>query len=395
VIVMDCYAAFMTGKGTGAISTVQIFGENSGSVIERIFKPASGKKMRFETGQILLGSINDGQKTIDQVTIGCEGPSTFAIHCHGNPLIVEMIVQLLQRHGVQILTDEQLQIKILTAQEQTDAIVLEAGIVQAQAKTLEGTKIVLNQVDFGLSKVVREWLSDKNNISLDSIKKQVDEIIQNSSIAKLIIFGCKTILAGPPNTGKSTLFNCLAGRQKSIVTDISGTTRDWVTSQCQIESLSLELIDTAGLDENLSISSESIDNAAQKKTIELINQADLILLVLDNNKYTEFDYGVFEYVSNKKNITVLNKSDLPAKFNTDKLPDFLSNTVLISAKDQTDIEKLFSTIRQTCNVANFDPRTPVCFTGRQKKLLQKLKQSVSKQQAFQIIKKLLDGKIDI
>ena len=389
MIFMDCYAAVITGKGTGAISTVQVYGENSESVIRRIFIPASQKQLRFDVDEILLGSIYDGSKKIDQVTIGCEGPSTFAIHCHGNPLIVEMIVQLLQRHGVQILTDEQLQMKILSAQEQTSTISLEANIVQAKAKTLEGTKIVLNQVNFGLSKVVRQWLRDIDKISLNVIQKQTCEILRNSSIAKLIIFGCKTILTGPPNTGKSTLLNCLAGRQKSIVTDISGTTRDWVTAQCQIESMSLELIDTAGLDENLSAVSDSIDNAAQKKTLELIAQADLILLVLDSSKDNELDYGIFKDVPNKKIITVLNKSDLPAKFNTHKLPEFLTNIVRISAKNQTGIDNLISSIRQTCGVVNFDPRTPISFTDRQKSLLEELNLTKSKQHAQRIITEYL------
>lgn len=393
MIVMDCYAAVMTGKGTGAISTVQVCGENAESVIRKIFEPASAKSLQFETGQILLGTIHDNSKKIDQVTIGCEGKSSFAIHCHGNPLVVEMIIQLLKKQGVQIITDEELQMKILSSQEQTNLIALEAKIAQAKAKTLEGTKIILNHVDAGLSKVLRKWLSDMNNMSLDSIKKQTDEILQNSSIAKLIISGCKTILTGPPNTGKSTLLNCLSGKQKSIVTDISGTTRDWVTANCQLESLSLELIDTAGLDENLSAITESIDNVSQKKTLELIRQADLILLILDNSRDIEFDFSVFNDFKSKKIITILNKSDLSQKFNTSGLPEFLSNVVQISAKEQTGIDNLISLIRQTLDVTDFDLHAPICFTERQELLLPKIKQAESKQKASDIIKQLLYGTI--
>jgi tRNA modification GTPase len=383
------FAAVMTGKGTGAISTIQLFGENSESVVAAIFKPVSDKPLCFEDGAILLGTIHDGLKTIDQVTIGCEGHSIHAIHCHGNPLIVEMIIQLLQRHGVQILTDEQLQAKILSARNQKDAIAIEAEIVQAQAKTLEGTKIILNQVNSGLSKTVSDWLSDIDNISIESIRKQAEEILANSSIAKLILFGCKTILTGPPNTGKSTLLNCLSGKQKSIVSDISGTTRDWITAQCQIESMSLELIDTAGLDETLSAASESIDSEAQKRTLELIKQADLVLLVLDNSRDIDFDFSILKAFSNKKIITVLNKSDLPAKFNISKLPGLLSNIVRISAKEQTGIDKLISSILQTCGVTSYNLQYPVCFTDRQKNLLNDLKQAKSKQKAFIIITNLL------
>lgn len=383
------FAAVMTGKGTGAISTVQVFGENSESVIEKIFKPTSQRLPRFETGKILLGSIHDGEKTIDQVTIGCEGPLTFAIHCHGNPLIVKMIIQLLQKQGVQILDSDRLMMKILTLQKQNDAIALEAQIALVQAKTLEGTRIILNQPEYGLGKTARGWLSDIEKNSLDSMHKQVEEILQNSSIAKLIIFGCKTILTGPPNTGKSTLLNCLAGKQKSIVSDISGTTRDWVSAQCRIESMSLELVDTAGLDENFADSAASIENAAQQKSLELIQQADLILLVLDNSRDEEIDERVFKTIANKKIITALNKSDQPAKFNPDKLPGFLPNIVRISAKEETGIDNLISSIRQTCGVINFDLRSSICFTERQENLLKELLHTRSKQQVRSIIEKLL------
>ncbi len=380
------FAAVITGKGTGAISTVQVCGENAESVIRKIYKPASTKQLQFETGQILLGTIHDNPKNIDQVTIGCEGPSSFSIHCHGNPLIVEMIIQLLEKQGVQILNNEQLQMKLYATQEQTNTIALEAKIVQAQALTLEGTKIILHQIDSGLSKVVREWLSNINNLSLDSIRKQAEEILQNSSIAKIIISGCKTILTGPPNTGKSTLLNCLCGRQKSIVTDISGTTRDWVTAKCQMESLSLELIDTAGLDENLSVN--AIDNASQKKTLELINQADLIILVLDGSRDIDFDYSIFNEFTNKKILTVLNKSDLTQNFNVKKLPVFLSTIVHISAKKQTGIDDLTYSIRRILGVNDFDVRTPICFTDRQKTLLEKLRHAESIEQASTLIKVL-------
>ncbi|MBN2590438.1 MAG: 50S ribosome-binding GTPase [Sedimentisphaerales bacterium] len=391
----ETFAGVMTGKGTGAIATVQVCGKNAESIIKTVFKSVSTKPLRFEVGQILLGTIHDNSKIIDQVTIGYERPYLFAIHCHGNPLIVEMIIQLLKKQGVQIISDELIQKKILSKHEQTNIIALEAKIAQVQSKTIEGTKIILNQIDSGLSKVVREWLSDINSLSLDLIKKQTDEILQNSSIAKLIISGCKTILTGPPNSGKSTLLNFLSGKQKSIVTDISGTTRDWVTAQCQIESLSLELIDTAGLDDNLSTISKSIDNAAQNKALELINEADLILLVLDNSRDIEFNYSVFHNYKRKTIITVLNKSDLPQKFNKSRLPDFLSNTIQISAKNQTGSEGLLSSIRQTLGLINFNLHTPICFNDRQLSLLKKLKLLESKQRAATIMNELLNNSKEI
>ena len=384
----------MTGKGTGAISTVQVFGDSAEAVVKKIFKPAGTKPAKFKTGEILLGTIADGNETIDQVTIGCEQANSFAINCHGNPLIVADIMRLLQRCGATLLTPEQLLTKIISAQKSVNTIAVEAKLAQLKAKTIEGTKIVTNQIDTGLSKKAAEWLQNIDAIFLNQISAEAKRILENSRTAKLIIAGCTAPLIGPPNSGKSTLLNHLAGRQKAIVTDIKGTTRDWVEAVCRIESLSLRLIDTAGLDEKLPAPKDTVEEAAQKKSIQILEQADLVLLILDNSQPNEeLNEQIIDRITNKRIITVLNKCDLPAKFDTGVLTGILSNTVQISAKEGTGIENLLEKIRQICGVTDFDLKTPVVFTSRQESLLKKLTNAKSRQQATSIITELLNGKV--
>jgi len=391
---MNTFAAVMTGKSTGAISTVQVFGDSAEAVIKKIFKPAGTKPAEFKTGEILLGTIADGNETIDQVTIGCEQADSFAIHCHGNPLIVADIMQLLQRCGATLLTTEQLLTKIISAQKPVNTIAVEAKLAQLKAKTIQGTKIITNQVDAGLSKKAAEWLQNINVISLNQISAESERILENSQTAKLIIAGCTAALIGPPNSGKSTLLNCLAGRQKAIVTDIKGTTRDWVEATCQIESLSLRLIDTAGLDERPPALKDTVEKAAQKKSVEILEQADLVLLVLDNSQANDqLDERLLEKIAEKLVLTCLNKSDLPAKFDAGKLPEILSNTVKISAKEGAGIENLLEKIRKITGVADFDLKAPVVFTNRQEEVLKQLKNAKSKQQAASIITELLNGQV--
>jgi tRNA modification GTPase len=388
--IMDCFAAVMTGMGTGAISTIQVFGDSADTIIKKVFKPVGTKPLKFKTGEILLGTITDGAEVIDQVTLGCEGPDTFAINCHGNPLIVEMIMQLLQRNGANLVTAEQLLNKILSTQEQNNTIAVEAKLTHAKARTLQGTKIIAKQIDAGLTKKARGWLENIDEISLDTIKTEASKILQKSQVVRLIIYGCTLVLTGPPNSGKSTLLNCLAGRQKAIVTDIKGTTRDWVSARCR--PLSVKLIDTAGLNEKLQEPKDDIDESAQKKTVEILERADIVLLILDNSQPAEgFSEQLLEKTSNKKIITVLNKSDLPAQFDAGRLPEILSNTVQINAKEGTGIENLNEKIIKTIGATDFDLREPVCFTTRQENLLKKLTNIKSKQQATSIITKLLTG----
>ncbi|MHC4124215.1 MAG: GTPase, partial [Planctomycetota bacterium] len=182
-------------------------------------------------------------------------------------------------------------------------------------------------------------------------------------------------------------------RQKAIVTDIKGTTRDWVSGYLIIEPLFLELIDTAGLDKELKIAS-NIDKKSQQKSTEILEAADLVLLVLDGNQpIYKPDKHLLEKTSQKKVLTVLNKSDLPFRLDAAKLPEKFSNCIKISAKNGMGIEKLRGKISELCEVKKIDWHLAVCITSRQEKLLAELINSKSKQSAISIIEELLNGRV--
>jgi tRNA modification GTPase len=394
---MSTFASVMTSKGTGAISTIQLFGDSAGKIIKKIFKPTGNKAVTLKSGNIYVGTLSDGKQDIDQVTIGCEGPNNFAINCHGNPLIVSDIMKLLVRNKVQLVNAEKLLVKIFQAQKQLNTIAIEAEIEAAKALTIEGTKIINNQVEKGLAKIVSGWFEKKDSIRLSEIKTTGARIFRDSKTAKLIIFGCKAVIVGPPNSGKSTLLNCLAGKEKAIVTNIKGTTRDWVSARCRLGPLSVEFIDTAGLNEALSEPALSeTDKIAQLKSIQLLEKADLTLVVLDNSQYLpQLESNLIQKIAGKKVLTVLNKSDLPAKLEKDKLPLNLDQTIMISAKNGTGIEALSQKILDITGTGDFDLSTPVCFTDRQKGLLENLVKSKMPQQAKEIVKKLYNENIDL
>jgi len=386
---METFAAVITGKATGAISTIEVFGGSAENVLKKIFVPACAKSGRFRAGKILLGEVTNGTETIDQVTIGCLADNHFAVNCHGNPLIVAEITRLLEKQGVNPVTAEQLLIKTL-AKENT--ITIEAKLTIPKAKTIEGTKIIANQIEAGLSEILKQWQASIEKIGLDKIKTEAEKILQSSQTAKLIIFGCKTAITGPPNSGKSTLLNCLCGREKAIVTDIKGTTRDYVTGQAQIGPLCLELIDTAGLDSKRP--SGVLEKSSQQKSLRILKDADLVLVVLDNSQNSrQLDSTLLEKIKGKKIVTILNKSDLPSRLNSNKLPQILTNKIKISAKFAKNIDKIAEKIRQITGSNDFDLNQPAVFTARQENLLGQLIEAKSKPDALSTIAELLNSQL--
>ena len=158
--------------------------------------------------------------------------------------------------------------------------------------------------------------------------------------------------------------------------------------------MSLTLIDTAGLSEQLLGPEDTIEKAAQQKSVQMLEKADLVLLVLDNSQSADqLDTQLLKKIAGKKVLMVLNKCDLPTAFDISKLPENLANAVQISAKLGTGVENLIEKIRQVCGVADFDLQQPVCFTGRQENLLKQMKDAKSKQQAASIIAELLNAQI--
>ncbi len=392
---MAVCAAVMTGPGMGAIATIQLSGDTAEDVLRQVFQTTSGRPFEPAVGRVLLGGVADDAGIIDEVTIGCEGPGIFAIHCHGNPLIVARIMELLRHHGVQAVPAERLLAGIWASQKTHDAIGVEARQALATVKTMEGAAIIANQVRGGLSEKIKRWQDQLNSMPLEKIAAEAQDILQHSEPARLILSGCTVALVGPPNTGKSTLFNILVGREKAIVSDIRGTTRDWISAEIRIPPLAATIIDTAGLDSGLS-ASDGIDQAAQGKTAVIMERADLALLVLDLSQSVEqLCESVVRPLVGRRVVTVLNKADLPSRLDMAGVPAALGPTVRISAQQGSGIDKLIHAIHRVCDVVDFDRRAPVAFTNRQVRLLEALHHSEAASRARSILSELLEYSLPV
>ncbi len=387
---MAVWAAVMTGQGVGAIATVQLVGDSAEEILRQIFRRKDGRAFEFATRRVLLGSIVEKGEILDEVTVGCEGPGTFALHCHGNPLLVARIIEMLQKQGVQTVPAEQLLARMLASRNAHNAISIEAKLALTTVKTIEGATIITNQVRAGLSEKIRQWQAQLDSVPLERITAEAQAILKHSEPAHLIISGCTIVLVGPPNTGKSTLLNTLAGREKAIVSDVRGTTRDWVSAEIHLPPLAATIIDTAGLD-SLIPASGGIDQVAQQKTGAMIEQADLVLLVLDSSQSAEpLSEPILKLVADRRTVTVLNKADLSSRFDPASLPRALMPVIRISAKQGAGIDGLTHAIHSACGVAGFNRYAPVAFTDRQRHLLEALEHSGSKAQARLVLSEFME-----
>ena len=267
----------------------------------------------------------------------------------------------------------------------------EAKLTQLKAKSLQAVKLIATQCDNGLTKTANQWLEDIDTLDLAETKKQCANIIADSAIAKFLIAGCTAVIAGAPNSGKSTLINALAGKQKAIVSDIAGTTRDWVSINCRIGNVSIEFIDTAGLDEKLT--TNDIDKAAQQAAFEMIENADLIIYL--NDAQDQPDRSALSWIEGKPVIFVQNKCDLLSDEQKNNLP---TSDILISAaagSAGSGLNDLSDAILTALHVKELPPQTPICFTQRQIDLLTKISAANDISNAKTAITQLLNATVSV
>ena len=366
-MLFDTIAAISTPRGEGGIGIIRISGDKSFEILDKIFNTKNpNRDLGFY--KFNYGFIHDNGKIIDEVmAVRMKAPKTYTcedvveINFHGGHLISEKVLELVLKNGARHAEQGEFT-KRAFMNGRIDLSQAEAVMDIIQGKTEKSISLSLEQLRGDLRDKIgsfkkalldvtahvnvvldypEEGIDDPlpSNLreNLENVYAEAERLISSYDKGKKIKEGIKTVIAGKPNVGKSTLLNSLLKEERAIVTHIPGTTRDVIEEIINIKGIPLVLTDTAGIRKTEDI----VENIGVEKSKKFIENADLVLLVLDASRELESeDREVIQEIqnNNKKTIVLLNKIDLERKIELDEFG--LENILEISAKDNIGIEDM-------------------------------------------------------
>lgn len=384
----DTIAAISTGMTNSGIGIVRISGDEAFHVIDRIYH-GKERLSEAESHTIHYGYIKDKDETIDEVLVMLmhsprtfTGEDTVEINCHGGTYVVKRVLETVIKNGARPaepgeftkraflngkldLSQAEAVIDVITSQSE---YALQSSISQLKGSVRKKIEDIRKQIIYHTA-FIETALDDPEHIDIDgygeTLKKVTEELlveikklIDSSDSGRIMKEGIQTVIVGKPNAGKSSLLNVLAGKERAIVTDIEGTTRDALEEQIQLKGLTLNMIDTAGIRKTDDI----IEKIGVDKAKEYVKNADLIIYVVDASRPLDSnDSDIMSLLDGRKVIVLLNKSDLTTVITKEKMQQEINHKVLnrsnsadagtipmidISAKEEQGLNELEETLKE-------------------------------------------------
>ncbi|MGC5326500.1 tRNA uridine-5-carboxymethylaminomethyl(34) synthesis GTPase MnmE [Brevibacillus sp. SYSU BS000544] len=368
---MDTIAACATAMGEGGVAIIRVSGSEAIPIVDRIFR-GKHKLLTVDTHTIHYGTLRvpETEELVEEVLVSVmREPRTFTredvveINCHGGLVSVERVLDLVLENGARLAEPGEFT-KRAFLNGRIDLSQAEAVIDIIRSKTDRAMKVALSQVEGKLSKLIRALRQDlieamaHIEVTLDypehdveevtqnflykkceEVQKEIYRLLQTAKQGKILRDGLSTAIVGRPNVGKSSLLNSLVQEEKAIVTDVAGTTRDVIEEYVNVRGVPLKLIDTAGIRETEDI----VEKIGVEKSRQALQQADLILLVLNyNERLTQEDLAIFEAVKGFNVIVIINKTDLPQEIDLNLVQKHFPGQpfILTSVKEEKGIELL-------------------------------------------------------
>lgn len=403
---MSTIAAISTPNAVGGIAVIRISGEDALTVAEKIFRPYGKKRvMEMEGYTCAYGIAHDNGERIDDCiltifrgTHSYTGEDTAEISCHGGLFVSRKILRTALKNGAVTaeageftkraflngkldLTQAEAVMDIISAKGEMElnmAENLREGAVFKKAqkiserllRLLSGLAAWTDYPDDDIPEVEPEHIESE----LQAISEELFTLIADYDNGRIIRDGVSTAIVGRPNVGKSTLFNCLSGCERSIVTDIAGTTRDIVEETVKLGDIVLRLSDTAGIHATTDII-EGIGVEIAEKAIET---AELVIAVFDGScPPTEDDFDLINKVNNNKCVAVINKTDAGTVPEFAEIENKFIHKVYISAKENTGINELERAIEELFEISPDNFSAVLVANERQKQCITKALESIN------------------
>ena len=363
----DTIVAISTALGVGAISIIRLSGEDSINIVNKIFKGKNLTKVSSHT--IHYGYIVDKDEIIDEVLVSImKAPKTYTkeniveINCHGGISTTNKVLELTLINGARLAEPGEFT-KRAFLNGRIDLVEADGIMNLISSKTEASRKMSINELNGKNSSLIKKLRNDLIQIisnievnidypeyedievltnekilpEINNIKNKLINIIKESNDGKIINEGINVGIIGRPNVGKSSLLNSLLEENKAIVTDIEGTTRDIVEGTITINGIMLNIIDTAGIRKTDNI----VEQIGVEKSYEIIDKADLIIFLLNNNEtFSKEDIELYNKIKNKPHIVVLNKIDLDTKIDLTNINEEVIKVSLLNRNATLIINKI-------------------------------------------------------
>ena len=374
---MSTIAAISTAPGNAGIGIIRLSGDDCFKILQKIFKPKNKGEIKGYT--IKYGNIvkSENDEIIDEVLVSYfVAPKSYTkenmceINSHGGVAVTNKVLEILLLEGARLAEPGEFT-KRAFLNGRIDLVEAESIMDLIESKTETSRKLAISGMEGKVSKLVKNIIDNlvKVNANIEVnidypeyedieivtkekieemskyINKELTKLLNESENGKLIKDGINTLILGRPNVGKSSILNKLIEEDKAIVTSVAGTTRDIVEGQIRVNGILLNIIDTAGVRETEDI----VEKIGVEKSLSLVNDADLIILVFNNNeKLTDEDKKLLEYTKEKKRIIVINKIDLEINLDISNLKN--ERIVKVSALKDSGIENLKNEINDMFNL---------------------------------------------
>ncbi len=397
---MSTIAAVSTPNAVGGIAVIRISGEDAIQVAEKIFSPYGDKKVSDMAGYTCAyGIAHDGDERLDDCILtvfraphSYTGEDIAELSCHGGLYVTKRVLRTALANGavnaeageftkraylngkLDLMKAEAV-MDIISAKGEREmkmAENLREGAAYKKAKKCSDKLMKIlgdlaawaDYPEEDIPEVRPEVLTDE----LKEIREELRSLVKNYDSGRILREGVATAIIGRPNVGKSTLFNCLSGCERSIVTEIAGTTRDIIEESVRIGDITLRLSDTAGIHETDDI----IEGIGVDMAEKMIASSELVIAVFDGScPLTEDDLYLINKININNTIAVINKNDVEQVLDVSLLKDKIKHIVYLSAKESTGVEQLHDCIEEIFKLGEADFGTATAANERQKKCIDK------------------------